>query len=135
MKGNPMSRRWTDEDVARMLGWKEWNVGTGIWGPTNCIYLQHTPNFGLSTPPSPDADANAARYVLPWLRENHLDFGYAWFKMLFLEDVTVTLVQYGEDAQDESKDVLLEVYDDHFCKAICIAALEAYHAGRKDNGE
>lgn len=67
---------YTDADVARMLGWKvsgrkpAWTYdrpgmrSIGSWSAP----------FGLSTPPGPEVDANAARYVLPWLRGEKSEF-------------------------------------------------------------
>lgn len=137
-----MSKQWTDEDVVKMLGWEFDEYTDAYETPSGGFLDEYThnaiagvPPFGLSTPPSAEADANAARYVLPWLEENIDSLGYVCFTILFLEGVDVTLIQYGDDPLDESQDILLKASDDHFCKALCIAALEAYHAGRKDDAK
>jgi len=120
-----MSKQWTDADVARMLGWRERD--NGLWLDVKkypvfddfrqCACL---PEFGLSTPPSPEADANAARYVLPWLRSQSMD------------------------TQEWAMNALIEVWIDSGQKfgtfsmwtvlcmdgpTLCTAALEAYHTG------
>lgn len=74
----------TDADVARMLG---------IDKQTDTLALEHGRvwmfgngflNFGLSTPPGPEADANAAKYVLPWLRAQDRDFLYRVYKRMIV---------------------------------------------------
>jgi hypothetical protein len=107
-----MSKQWTDEDVARMLGWP---VGQNEYYVDNrATNMLH---FGLSTPPSAEADANAARYVLPWLRERGasvtMECEQEW-------DVSVS---FREDALD------LCLINGELSTALCTAALEAYHAG------
>lgn len=116
-----MSKQWTDEDVARMLGWKLVD-GTDIVQPAyevdgKLIWWQRL-CFGLSTPPSADADANAARYVLPWLRSRG-----AYLDVEMMDGFNIN-VSFQEDGMD------LAGASGEFSTALCTAALEAYHAGR-----
>ena len=123
-----MSRQWTDADVARMLGW--YFEPDGRYRP--CKYGEVNLEFGLSTPPGPDADANAARYVLPWLREEIPGRG----------DIVIDVL-IAKCAMDESKGFdynepeSLIAWMILICDGptLCTAALEAYHAGRQDNGK
>ena len=121
-----MSRQWTDADVARMLGWEVIygspetrpafeKDGKLIWWKDSC--------FGLSTPPSAEADANAARYVLPWFITTFPD---TLLMIQMQKSITTTV------CKNERIFVYLKP---SFSEGICTSALEAYHAGRKDNGE
>lgn len=74
MDGRIMTKQYTDADVARMLGWKFIKSTSTMHGDhwylgEDAYIVFDLPTFGLSTPPGPDADANAARYVKPWMRE------------------------------------------------------------------
>jgi hypothetical protein len=122
-----MSKQWTDADVARMLGWEViyGSPGTNpafekngklIWWKDSC--------FGLSTPPSPEANANAARYVLPWLRAHA-----PYFKVDFIHGNYRCLVSLEYQAD--------EVFSGNgeFSTALCTAALEAYHAKGNDDAK
>lgn len=49
--------KYTDADVERKLGWYD------AEGRVIDVVALKLPPFGLSTPPGPEADANAARYA------------------------------------------------------------------------
>jgi hypothetical protein len=115
-----MSKQWTDEDVARMLGW--YFEPDGRYRPAK--YGQLNLELGLSTPPSAEADANAARYVLPWLRAHA-----PYFKVDFIHGNYRCLVSLEYQAD--------EVFSGNgeFSTALCTAALEAYHAKGNDDAK
>lgn len=79
-----MGKHWTDEDVARMLGWTEHLRGDGLaWveytGPRPHAYRAGVipkcgVHFGLSTPPGLDADRSAVKYVKPWILDQSPEF-------------------------------------------------------------
>lgn len=119
-----MSKQWTDVDVARMLGWKLVD-GTDIVQPAyevdgKLIWWQRL-CFGLSTPPSAEADANAARYVLPWLRSRGFYVRLEYCANAYQVDVCGDSGIQGAEGE--------------FSTAICTAALEAYHNERKDDAK
>lgn len=116
------TRNWTDADVVRMLGWEfrpynstldphpVWKLPNG-----NVIDPSDLPSFGLSTPPSPEADANAARYVLPWVWEQ-------WGEIdLKLRPGYVEVV-ISEDLGDNPR----EFTGNDISPTLCTAALEAW---------
>lgn len=104
---------YTDRNVAEMLGlYKEgWYLL-----PESCKCSP--PVFGLSTPPGPEADANAARYVLPFI-DSH-----SWYLVYEFDHGThiVTI----EDGSDAIK--LAYKTADTFAEAICRACLDAVRA-------
>ena len=112
-----MSKQWTDKDVARMLGWEmKGDNDFPICRAPNGGTWRGVPPFGLSTPPGPEADANAARYVLPWLRARG-----AYVRLEYAANA------YQVDVCGDSG---IQGAEGEFSTALCTAALEAYHAGR-----
>ena len=126
---------YTDRDVADMLGWefnysptKNFNGKTGSYHfytrkdkTPFFIYVSQCP-FGLSTPPGPDADANAARYVLPWLK-------------LRFPKSTLCILMDGDfweitfDTEHSNLDsVIRNAIDEHFGPTLCRACLDAWRA-------
>lgn len=105
----------TDADVARMLGWtieNGWYRGVPQT-PCNGIPIFNIP-FGLSTTPSPEADANAARYVIPWMRKQGID----WWCESVSGQIEVSL------AKMHIFD-LIRFEGDHFGPTLCRACLES----------
>ena len=100
--------KYTDADVARMLGWVEGDIG--YHAPSEYHDSFNCP-FGLSTPPGPEADANAARYVKPWLLGKSI-----LFQALVLDILTRDI----PDPRHVHRHLLL--LDS---PALCAAALEA----------
>ena len=66
---------YTDRNVAEMIGMP--SVGFRSDGAVVDMRRSLIP-FGLSTPPGPDADANAAKYVLPWLEQTSMYLVLEW---------------------------------------------------------
>jgi hypothetical protein len=111
---------YTDADVARMLGWRQSKINQSLWIPDeNYPSIAVTPRFGLSTPPGPEADANSARYVLPWAIEHfdsvdiHYDSG-VWSIELLGGELDWDIITEGDD----------------FGPTLCRAALDARRAGK-----
>jgi hypothetical protein len=114
-----MSKQWTDADVARMLGW--YFEPDGRYRPAK--YGQLNLEFGLSTPPSAEADANAARYVLPWFITTFPD--------------TSLLIEMRKNittAIGKSEKIFIYLKPS-FSEALCTAALEAYHEKGNDDAK
>lgn len=103
---------YTDRNVAEMLGlYKEgWYL---LLESCKCS----PPVFGLSTPPGPEADANAARYVLQWLKANGYDL---WIEIINGDicRVTVALLYHGSWRAE----------GEHFGPTLCRACLDAVRA-------
>lgn len=123
-----MSKKWTDEDVARMLGWEqftslEYGVCATAWWRDNKKIEDDC--FGLSTTPGPESDANAARYVLPWLRSQSIDIQ---------ECVMNALIEVWIDSGQTLETFAMWIVLCMDGPTLCTAALEAYHAGRMDDG-
>jgi hypothetical protein len=118
-------RKWTDDDVARMLGCKPAEVndlGQYFIVPWNDGYYVRSPAFGLSTPPGPEADGHAARYVLPWLAKQSLEYKQEVFNRLsnifpLSRNIAVSLLFYCYDEPEANKP---------FGPTLCRAALEAW---------
>ena len=120
------SKQWTDEDVAEMLGWKLVQ-GTEIVRPAyevdgKLIWWQKL-NFGVSTPPSPEADANAARYVLPWLINT------------YPENVFLLQMQKNVNTMIVAGDKISASIKPSFAEMLCNVALTIYHSERKDDAK
>lgn len=115
--------QYTDADVARMLGWEyrqHWAHISGIWvdqsGKTGRI--GELPNF---FDPSPEADANTARYVIPFIEAQGWYFRYE----IDCGDHVVTITD-GETPE------LGYDLGDCFASTVCRAALQAWEAQERE---
>jgi hypothetical protein len=114
-----MSKQWTDADVARMLGW--YFEPDGKYRPAK--YGQLNLEFGLSTPPSPEADANAARYVLPWLRARFPDNELIKSFQVKINEIISKNISLSASIQPP------------FSEMICMLALTVYNAKEEDDAK
>lgn len=121
-------RNWTDADVARMLGWSlafpmyVTDDGSMLVSRYPApVYSDTSIPFGLSTPPSPEADANAARYVLPWV------VAQGWEYM-------ITNTEAGIDTTPNqlTSTGIFDASGASFAANVCRAALEAWSEMEKN---
>lgn len=114
--------KYTDTDVARMLGWRfDGQYYHNGWD----VYLERTlPAFALSTPPSPEANANTARYVIPFIEAQ------GWYFRHEIDDGERVVV-----VTDRNWIWLGHAVGGCFASTVCRAALQAWEAKKGTNHE